>query len=199
MAKLMNSVEDLVRSFGMSGLLISDEIKLIEERFGLAVGHLPASTDGNPVEYYPQFEQTVRSEAREMASHYEVFYCLEQSIRKIISETLFESDGVDWWTKGRIPTDIAQDVQKNIQREIDSGMTRRSDAPIDYTTFGQLSGIITTNWDLFGAIFSSRRAVEKVMASLNLLRAPIAHCCPLAEDEVIRLRLAVKDWFRMMA
>lgn len=34
-------------------------------------------------------------------------------------------------------------------------------------------------------------AVEKVMASLNLLRGPIGHCCRLSEDEVDRL--AVKD------
>ncbi len=32
------------------------------------------------------------------------------------------------------------------------------------------------------------------MFSLNMLRGPIAHCCPLSEDEVDRLRLAVKDW-----
>ena len=195
----MNSADDAVRSFGMSGLLIGDEIKLIQERFGLDLGHFPIAFDQNPTEYYPQFEQDVRIEAREMASHYELFYCLEQSIRKIISETLLESDGVDWWSKGKIPAETVQDVERNIQRETDGGVTRRSEAPIDYTTFGQLSGIITSNWDLFGAIFSSRRAVEKVMASLNLLRGPIAHCCPLAEDEVVRLRLAVKDWFRMMA
>ena len=103
-----------------------------------------------------------------------------------------------WWDKGRVPADIVNDVKNNIQREMDSGVTRRSDAPIDYTTFGQLSVMITSNWNLFGIIFQSRRAVEKVMASLNMLRGPIAHCCPLAEDEVLRLRLAVKDWFRII-
>jgi len=37
-----------------------------------------------------------------------------------------------------------------------------------------------------------------VMGSLNTLRGPIAHCSPLAEDEALRLRLAVRDWFRLM-
>ena len=67
------------------------------------------------------------------------------------------------------------------------------------TTFGELSVIITGNWDIFGTIFNSRRAVERVMGSLNLLRGPIAHCCPITEDEVDRLHLTVKDWFRTMA
>jgi hypothetical protein len=97
-----------------------------------------------------------------------------------------------------MPGDIVNDVKSNIQREIDGGVTRRSDAPVDYTTFGQLSVMITSNWSLFGTIFHSRRAVEKVMASLNMLRGPIARCCPLAEDEVLRLRLAVKDWLRII-
>lgn len=194
----MNKVEDHIRSFGMSGLLICDEIRLVEQRYGVTLGHSAATASQSPDDYYPQFEQSVRNEASVMARHYEMFYCLEKAIRKLISETLHDSDGADWWDKGRIPEAIVNDVKNNIQREIDNGVTRRSDAPIDYTTFGQLSGIITSNWDLFGTIFNSRRAVEKVMAGLNMLRGPIAHCCPLAEDEVDRLHLAVKDWFRMI-
>jgi hypothetical protein len=182
----------------MSGMLMNEELKGVEERFGLDLGCTTKVLDQGPIEYYPQFEQSVRVEAAEMAKHYELFYCLEKAIRKLISETLYEADGTDWWDKGRIPDNTVQEVKSNIQREIDSGVTRRSDAHIDYTTFGQLSGIITSNWNLFGTIFQSRRAVEKVMASLNTLRGPIAHCCPLAEDEVLRLRLAVKDWFRMI-
>jgi hypothetical protein len=85
-----------------------------------------------------------------------------------------------------------------MQREIDSGVTPRSEEPIDYTTFGQLSELIKVNWDVFGSIFSSVKAVGRVMANLNTLRGPIAHCSPLAEDEVVRLRLSVRDWFRLM-
>jgi hypothetical protein len=182
----------------MSGLLIEQEIRGIEEKFGLDLGHVASNSDNSPVDYYPQFEQSVRSEAGEMARHYELFYCLEKSIRKLISETLQESDGAGWWDSGRIPEAIVNDVNSNIQRETDQGVTRRSDAAIDYTTFGQLSNIITSNWAIFSTIFNSRRAVEKVMSNLNTLRGPIAHCCPLADDEVVRLRLAVKDWFRMI-
>jgi hypothetical protein len=69
---------------------------------------------------------------------------------------------------------------------------------LDYSTFGELSVIIASNWDVFGGLFTSKKAVEKVMASLNSLRGPIAHCSALAEDEVVRLQLAVRDWFRLM-
>jgi hypothetical protein len=194
----MTKIQDYVRSFGMSGLLIGEEIRAIEQKLGVDLGYTPPSSDLSPVDYYPQFEQSIRNEASEMARHYELFYCLEKSVRKLISETLQESDGAGWWEGGRIPASITGDVNNNIQRELDSGVTRRSDAAIDYTTFGQLSVIITSNWDIFGTIFNSRRAVERVMSNLNTLRGPIAHCCPLADDEIVRLKLAVKDWFRII-
>ncbi len=194
----MEKAEHYIRSFGMSGFVITEELKGLEKRFNLDLGHVASSEVQSPVEYYPQFEQSVRSEAAEMATHYELFYCLEQSIRKLISETLKESAGATWWESGKVPIEIVQGVKERIQKEIDSGMTRRSDAAIDFTTFGELSVIITSNWGLFGTIFTSRRAVERVMSNLNVLRGPIAHCCPISEDEIIRLRLTVKDWFRMM-
>ena len=193
------SKSDLLRSFGMSGYLLSEDLKTVEKTHNIELGHLPKKSETAEKKYYPQFEESVREEASAMAVHYEAFYCLEQSIRKLIVETLAESEPGDWWGSGRIPSDIISAAKGLIQKEIDSGITRRSDDPIDYTTFGQLAVIINSNWDVFGAIFTSRRAVEKVMSSLNMLRGPIAHCSPMTEDEIDRLALTVKDWFRIMA
>lgn len=191
-------VQDRLRNFGMSGYLITEELKNVATQFGVEIGHVQSNSVSES-EYYPQFEQTVRQEADRMSRHYEVFYCLETSIRMLITATLKEAEGANWWQSGRIKQQIQTEVAALIQREIDSSVSQRSENEIDYTTFGQLSGIITDNWDLFGAIFSSQKAVQRVMHSLNLLRGPIAHCCPMADDEVDRLRLAVKDWFRIMA
>jgi hypothetical protein len=97
-----------------------------------------------------------------------------------------------------VPEEVKREVAKRRKKETEAGVTRRSDDPIDFTTFGELSEIIKSNWDLFGAIFSDIKAVQSVMSRLNTLRGPVAHCVPLAEDEVLRLRLSVRDWFRLM-
>lgn len=194
----MNSTDDFVRSFGMSGYLITEELKRIEHRFGIELGHTRGPEDASAVEYYPQFEQEVRAEAAEMSEHYELIYCLEQSIRKLITETLHDAAGTDWWNSGKIPSEIHKEVATRVQREAESGMTQRSDALLDYTNFGELSVIITSNWDLFKTVLSNQRAVTRVLNNLNLLRGPIAHCCPISQDEIERLRLSVKDWFRMI-
>ncbi|WP_200909356.1 MULTISPECIES: Swt1 family HEPN domain-containing protein [unclassified Sphingomonas] len=181
----------------MSGFQISDELSAIERRYGLSLGHIPSS-ESDPSGYYPQFDLQVRKQAAEMAAHYELFYCLEQSIRQLITRTLVDKSGTNWWGAS-VPERIVAEVASRIQREVDSGFSQRSDRQLDYTNFGELSVIMTSNWDVFGAIFSSKRAVERIMSSLNLLRGPIAHCSPLAADEVDRLLLTVKDWFRAMS
>jgi hypothetical protein len=189
---------DYLRSFGMSGHLVTEELRAIEKQLGLELGHVAVAERESPIDYYPQFEHEVRAEAAEMARHFEVFYCLERSIRSLITETFDDAAGAAWWDSGKIPPNIVSGVKDRQQRELDSGMTRRSDAPIDYTTFGELSVIITSNWPLFTTIFKSPKAVERIMSSLNMLRGPIAHCCPISDDEVLRLRLTVKDWFRLI-
>ncbi|HAQ34408.1 MAG: hypothetical protein CMF74_11045 [Maricaulis sp.] len=193
---MTNKVDNHLRAFGMSGLQITDNIATIEDKYRISLGHHKRQADEQ--DYYPQFDSEIRAEAASMASHYETFYCLEQSIRELIVSTLFDKFGSDWWNDGAVPANIVTDVEKRMQRDKDSGFSLRSEREIDYTNFGELSVIITFNWDVFGAIFSSKRAVERIMNSLNLLRGPIAHCSPLAADEVDRLSLTVKDWFRSM-
>jgi hypothetical protein len=193
------AVLEKIKSFGMTNQIITEEIQNIGKRFSHDLGHVQKASDSVEVIYYPQFDAIVRAEAASMSGHYETFYCLEKTIRRLVSSTLEAAEtNADWWNSARVPPNIKTEVTSRIQKEVDSGVTRRSDEELDYTTFGELSAIIGANWDVFGSLFDSRKAVEKVMANLNTLRGPIAHCSPLAEDEVLRLQLAVRDWFRLM-
>ena len=190
---------DEIKLFGITNQLLEYDLDRIEEKFGLDLKRSHLSKIASDETYYPQIEQELRGEAARMAPHYEVFYSLENSIRSVIADSMEGTYGTNWWTAvNSVPVAIKTAVEERIQREIDSGTTRRSAQPLDFTTFGELSEIIKTNWGIFGGMFSSVKAVEKVMASLNVLRAPIAHCSPLAEDEIVRLRLSVRDWFRLM-
>lgn len=192
------SVTDALKLFGMANQITEAELDRIETEFGVDLGRRRAIVAEKDETYYPQFDERVRQEAAQMAEHYEIFYCLERTIRALISDTLTAADGPKWWDTPRVPSVIHGEVAKRIQRESDSGVTLRSDDPMDFTTFGELAEIIKANWDVFGGIFISQKAVEKVMANLNTLRGPIAHCSPLAVDEVLRLTLSVRDWFRLM-
>lgn len=196
---LRDEALEKIKAFGMTNQLVTYELRDIGVSFGIDLGHTTELPSRVEESYYPQFDVAVRKEASTMARHYEAFYCLEKSIRALVSQQIEANDKtVNWWAPPRIPQKIFDDVRDRIQRERDSGITLRSTDELDYTTFGELSMIIGTNWDIFGGLFSSKKAVEKVMASLNSLRGPIAHCSPLADDEVVRLQLTVRDWFRLM-
>lgn len=145
-----------------------------------------------------QFSAEVRENAIMMAEHYKLFYMLENDIRRLIDDTLTEENKApDWWEK-YAPDTAKAEYKSNLQREQEAGFTPRSDNPLDYVTFGQLGDIIRSNYALFGGILSNQKAMGRVMYSLNNLRGPIAHCGVLAEDEVDRLKLTVKDWFRLL-
>lgn len=191
------STQEKVKLFGMSHLMLERELDQVEKALALDLGRDTLSTKKQDDRYYPQFTESVRREAAQMAQHYEIFYCLEKSIRDIVCERLEAEHGAAWWGSV-VPPNVRDNVKKNIQREEESGITIRSTREIDYTTFGELGEMVRANWQTFSDTFNNEKAFTKVMGSLNLLRGPIAHCSPLAEDEVVRLRLTLKDWFRLM-
>lgn len=194
----MNSItiEDKIKLFVIANSIAENELNKIEENHNLDLGRKEITTDKKK-DYYLQFSNEFRKEAKIMSEHYEVFYCLEKSIRSLVIQLMKEKYGENWWEE-KVKEEIRKNVDSNIKREEESGFTQRSELKIDYTTFGELSQIVTGNWEAFEDLFKNTRAFQKIMNSLNLLRGPIAHCCPLAEDEVVRLEITVKDWFRLM-
>lgn len=147
--------------------------------------------------FIKQFALENRVNASRMARYYEIFYMLENDIRRLIVETMEDRHGPDWWNT-HVSQPVKDEVRKNKNREAQAAVTARSDAEIDYTTFGQLSDILKDNWDTFAGMLSNQSAVSRVLSGLNMLRGTIAHCGLLADDEVDRLKLAIRDWFRVL-
>ncbi len=195
----MNNSEDIlskIKLFTLANSLVENELDKVEKNFDLNLGRYEQK-EVQAKSYYLQFSSDFRKEAKIMAQHYEVFYCLEKSIRSLVVQLMFEKFGENWWD--RVKEDVQKNVELNIKREEESGFTIRSEHKIDYTTFGELSQIVTGNWEAFENLFKrGQRAFQKIMTNLNQLRGPIAHCSPFAEDEIVRLELTVKDWFRIM-
>lgn len=177
---------------------IETDIRRLQKEYDLNLGESHQQKDKDN-RFYPLFPAEVRKNASRMAMHYEIFYCLEVFIRDLISERLNEEDPKGWW-KNKIPEEIRKDAEKRREQERAEGVTPRSDDILAYTNFGELSQIIEKNWDLFGEHFSDNlKGLKKIMYKLNGLRAPIAHCGYLSDDEIIRLKLTMGDLFRLMA
>lgn len=153
--------------------------------------------DGQLEPFIKQFDLANRKNAAHMSRYYEIFYLLENDIRRLIVETMEAAHGTNWW-ETHVPQGVLEEVRKNRNREAQAAVSIRSEDDIDYTTFGQLGDIIRDNWPDFAGMLSNQSAVSRVMSALNMLRGTIAHCGVLADDEVDRLKLAIRDWFRVL-
>ncbi len=198
MNRIPLSPQEQIKLFGISNQLLENDLDRVERQFAIDLDRGHETTIEKDQDYYPQLDRAVREEASSMSKHYEIFYSLEKSIRGLISETLEDAETGEWWESTCVPERIKAAAEARMQKEIDAGITPRSTEPIDFTNFGELGEIIKANRAVFGSMFPSQKAVERVLANLNTLRGPIAHCSPLAEDEIVRLRLSVRDWFRLM-
>ncbi|MHC1660350.1 MULTISPECIES: Swt1 family HEPN domain-containing protein [Stenotrophomonas] len=157
----------------------------------------PLDSDERLEPFIRQFDASNRRNAAKMSRYYELFYLLENDIRRLIVDTMESAHGSDWWST-HVSQGVADEAKKNQKREADAGVSSRSEDNIDYITFGQLGEIIRDNWGDFAGMLSNQSAVNRALSGLNMLRGTIAHCGVLAEDEVDRLKLAIRDWFRVL-
>jgi hypothetical protein len=189
------------RLFILQNAAITADLRKVMDKTGLAhtKSDLEKATDALVVSHLGQVDYKIRNSAARMAEFYQMFYVLENDIRQLVSSVLEEAFGDTWWTK-KVPPEVQKNANFSRQRESKEGLPPRSSSMIDYTTFGQLGEIIKQNWATFAGLFPNCEIerLEKVLSRLNLARGPIAHCGLLPEDEVVRLKLAMSDWFKLM-
>lgn len=197
---MKRSFDNDVRLFAINCAVIKTDLDKVVAASSIRPvrSELEQVTDRLTEPYLGQIDDDIKRNAARMSAYYEIFYALENYIRTFVIETLVDNQGEDWWEVS-VPNDIKDSVELLIKKEVKEGIRRRSENELDYTTFGELGKIIVKNWSIFAGLFSSsdQEGVTKVFYKLNLARGPIAHCGVLSEDEVIRLKLTVKDWFEL--
>ena len=138
----------------------------IDKALGKTEDEQPLCPKSTMSPLFAQISGEIRINAEKMAEYYKLFYMLENDIREFINETLKAAHGSEWW-KVCAPDPAKHEFETNRKRELDFGVTARSDNPLDYVTFGQLGDIIKKNYVQFGGLLSSEAAVGRAMYSLN--------------------------------
>ncbi len=187
---------ELIKLFGMQNLLLESELRKLEES-GIQIEHTKTIQKSEIVDV-ELFESDILQEAQKMADFYVIYYALENSIRRLISERLSEKKGPTWW-KDAVPEGVRNEVAKKQKDEMDSIMSIRSEDPLAYTNFGELISIFDANWRDFSDTLRSQKAMQLILGQFNKIRNTVAHSCELNEDEITRFKLSVKDWFRIQS
>ena len=144
------------------------------------------------------FSPRVVYEATQMASVFMAFFCLENSVRELITERLLARIGTDWWNVS-VPNKIKLSVEKLKDKESDARYhTPRSAALIGYTMFGNLGQIIIASWENFSDLFPDQAWVTSRFNDLEMSRNIIMHTGVLPQLEIDRIESIVRDWIRQV-
>lgn len=189
-----NSTEKQLLLFGMKNLMVEGELAKLE-RSGIELGHTETIKKDELVDT-DLFELEILRKAKKMADFYVLYFSLENSVRKLITDVLREKHGVDWWEK-KVPDGVKTNVKKLQKEERDTPMSIRSDDNLAYTNFGELIDIFCHNWDDFAEFLRSKKAVQDTLSQFSSIRNVIAHSCELNDDEILRFKLLIKDWLRI--
>jgi hypothetical protein len=185
---------DRVRLFGMGNLTLESELLKLEES-GISIGRSQQLKKQDVVDV-DLFEADILSKARKMADFYVLYYCIENTIRRLISERMQEKYAAEWWSQ-KVPEKVQRDAKERQDREKDSPMSIRSTDPLTYTNFGELIDILNANWADFADTIRSQKAMQRILSELNSLRGVVAHSADLNDDEIARFQLLIRDWLRI--
>lgn len=191
---MTDSISEQLKKFGWQALALEDDLAKLEKS-GVSIGH-SLSLQTKEIVDADLFENDIRANAAKMADFYKLYFCLENTIRRLMTERLIEKYGAGWWEL-RVPESVKRSVAELQQREKDSPVTLRSPDPLSYTTFGELIQIFDMNWEHFSDTIRSQKAMRKTLSELGNIRNVIAHSCILEDDEIKRFELLIKDWMRI--
>jgi hypothetical protein len=183
-----------ILTFGMKNLMLEGELAKLE-RSGIEIGH-NITLEKDELVDTDLFEHEILKTGRKMADFYVLYFSLENSVRKLITDVLSENYGVDWWEL-KVPKGVKDKVKKMQQDERETAVSIRSDENLAYTNFGELIDIFNCNWSDFSDILRSQKSVQSTLSQFNNVRNVIAHSCELNDDEILRFKLLIKDWLRI--
>lgn len=169
----------------------------------LDLSHLGFSLDGlqdkneqESIEILQAFPEQLLKESHDMSSCYQILYCFENDLRKIINDVMEDSFGTNWWEQ-KVRNNIKIDVRKRQEAEKNSVFFARVDDPLYFTTLGELKEIISDNYDVFANHFRSQKFVEELLFQINRLRIVVGHNCMLEEMDMTTLRQNIERWYRI--
>ena len=189
-----STLDEQLLVFTMKNLMLENELAKLEKS-GIELGHVQTIKRDELVDT-DLFEGEILQKAKKMADFYVLYYSLENSVRKLITDVLSEKHGTEWWEE-KVPSGVKEHVKKLQKEERDTAMSIRSEDNLAYTSFGELIDIFCANWDDFAEILRSKKAVQDTLSQFSNIRNVIAHSCELNDDEILRFKLLVKDWLRI--
>jgi len=132
--------------------------------------------------------------ARGMATVYTAIAAFENSVRELISKTLLEGRGADWWEQC-----VSEKIRSQSQRRMEDEQkvrwhVQRGDDPIQFTMLPNLLNIMRQNPDDFSPFIHDMDWAASIFDVIEKSRNVIMHSGSLSRRDVARLGTHIRDW-----
>ncbi len=144
---------------------------------------------------YNMLDEEALVNAQRMSITYTAIHAFENMVRDLVKKAMTEEHKEDWWSK--VPERIQKKSKSRMEEEAKfrwHGV--RGGSEIEYCDFGDLSSIITTNWDLFDEILADREWAKSLLSILERSRNIVMHGGSLARQDIERIGVNIRDWVR---
>ena len=147
----------------------------------------------------PLLPQSIVDDSSKMANVYLMIYLFENSVRNLIKSVLDTKYGNNWWDS-KISTQVSKYVKDRMRKEKENRWHgKRGAHPIFYTDIGDLNSIISKNWEDFKKVVEKEQSwIKHKIEEIEFSRNVIAHNNPLTSDDIQRLEVNFKDWFKQI-
>ena len=137
--------------------------------------------------------------AREMSMVYIAIAAFENSVRELISRTLLENVGENWWIEC-----VSEKIRKAAaQRQEDEAKVRwhaqRGSDPIQYTMLPNLLNIIRSQYEHFEPFVHNIDWAASIFDSIERSRNVIMHSGYLGQRDIARVGSLLRDWSSQVA
>ncbi|MFA4939072.1 hypothetical protein [Brevundimonas sp.] len=134
------------------------------------------------------------ADARGMAIVYTAIAAFENSVRNLVSSTLLENKGANWWTEC-VSEKIRTAAEKRLEEERKVRWhVQRGDDPIQFTMLPNLLNIIRQNTDCFEPFIPDVEWAASIFDVIEKSRNVIMHSGRLNRRDVARLGTHLRDW-----
>lgn len=187
----MTSAND-VYSFVFRGLLTREAVDAAAREFA-ATKPLDSVENVEGLLSLDELDERFVSEAREMSLVYVLIAAFENSVRELISSTLQEEVGEEWWEKCVSEKIREQASQRMNEEEKIKWHTPRGADPINFTMLPNLLNIIRQNQQHF-AIIPSIDWAANIFDVIERSRNVIMHSGRISQRDMARLGTFIRDW-----
>jgi len=132
--------------------------------------------------------------AKRMAVIYVSIAAFENMARELVQNTLAEAYKEEWWTRGVSEKIRIKADGRKAEEEKFRWHTPRGEHPIHYTDFGDLANIIRQQIAIFEPHVRSAEWVDSIFDVLERSRNVIMHSGQLADRDVERVGINIRDW-----